>query len=131
MGRSFIALFLALLLVTRPVLAAGLPVVVSNSVSTVTQNKMVALGVSPQDPRYLSTLNGMTSIAGTALMVGSALATAPAWVSVAVAAGISALVGTVVSLGVSSLWNWAFGSPSSATPVTVNAPAGSAQPAIR
>jgi len=132
MGRALFGALLALLLVTRPVLAAGVPANVSSAVSTVTQKKMLSLGVAADDTRFLSTLNGMTSVAlgsaagaGTALMVGGAVATAPAWLSVAATAGISALVGTAVTLGVSSLWNWAFGDSTSSTPVTVTVPAGS------
>jgi hypothetical protein len=69
-------------------------------------------GGASWSPKVTSTIDAVSGVAGTtagavtgALLAG---ATAPGWVGVAMVAGISAVVGYAVNLGISSLARWLF-----------------------
>lgn len=87
---------------------------VNRAVSGVIQKAMQSRGFTPVDPRFGNTLAKITpsvaSVAGTsaaAITVGTV--TAPAWATVALAAGIGAVVTYSVSLGLDALVSWLFG----------------------
>lgn len=87
---------------------------VNRTVSGVMQQGLKSRGFAANDPRFGNTLAKITpsvaSIAGTsaaAITVGTV--TAPAWATVALAAGIGAVVTYSVSLGLDALVSWLFG----------------------
>jgi hypothetical protein len=91
------------------------PANVSRSVSGVMQDGMRSRGFAANDPRFASTLSSSSTVIGgvagttaAAVVVGSV--TAPAWATVALAAGIGAVVTYAVTLGVDGLFKWLFGS---------------------
>lgn len=113
MRKIFVLLICFLVLVPR-VFAQALPVSpMQNAVSGVMQQKMISRGFAANDPRFGATLSSASStiggVAGTtaaAITVGAV--TAPAWVTVALAAGVGAVVTYAVTLGLDALVNWLF-----------------------
>ncbi|MFG6448969.1 hypothetical protein ACG0Z6_12075 [Roseateles sp. BYS180W] len=88
---------------------------VTRSVSGVMQDGMRARGFAANDPRFMATLSSSSAVIGgvagttaAAIVVGTV--TAPAWASVALAAGVGAVVTYGVTLGVEGLVAWLFGS---------------------
>ena len=88
-----------------------------------------ASGGSKWAPSVTATINGVSAVAGgTAATVAGVLlagATAPGWVGVAIAAGISTVIGYAVTMAVNGAMNWLFRSDqkideSSATIVEVD-----------
>lgn len=86
---------------------------VNRAVSGVLQDAMRGRGFAANDPRFGNTLArvspGLSAVAGTsaaAITVGTV--TAPAWATVALAAGIGAVITYAVSLGIDALVNWLF-----------------------
>lgn len=112
MRKMFVLLICFLVLVPR-VFAQALPVSpMQNAVSGVMQQKMLSRGFAANDPRFGATLsrssNAIAGVAGTAAAVTVGAVTAPGWVSVAIAAGIGAVVTYAVTLGIDALVNWLF-----------------------
>lgn len=108
----------------------------NRALSGVTGKALQSRGYVPNDPRTYSTLQGMSgaakaaitgagAAAGGALAVTLAGATAPAWASLVLFAGISSIVGYAVHLALDAGVKWAFGDKNKQEPVTVYA-AGSA-----
>lgn len=98
-----------------------------NAVSGVIQQKAIKRGFAANDPRYGATLNlvsgGLASAAGAgaaAVVLGAV--TAPAWGTVALAAGVGAVVTYSVTLAINGVIDWLF-SPNSADtkPITQHA----------
>lgn len=73
---------------------------------------MISRGFAANDPRFGATLsrasNGIAGVAGTAAAVTVGAVTAPGWASIALAAGIGAVVTYAVTLGIDALVNWLF-----------------------
>ncbi|MRT19651.1 hypothetical protein FYM52_04700 [Comamonas sp. CAH-2] len=89
------------------------PEQVNRAVSGVLQDSMRTRGFAANDPRFGNTIArispALTGVAGTtaaAVTVGAV--TAPAWATVALAAGIGAVVTFAVSLGLDALVKWLF-----------------------
>lgn len=91
----------------------------NRAVSGITQQAMEARGYVPSDPRTYSTLAhmsgaarvGITSAAGAVAGAGAvtlAGVTAPAWASVALFVGVSAVASYGISLALDGLVNWLF-----------------------
>jgi hypothetical protein len=91
----------------------------NRSMSGVTQEALTSRGYVANDPRTYGTLRGMSGAASSAFgsaagaIVGAGTVallgvTAPAWASVAVFAGVSAVVGYAVTLGIDSFVKWLF-----------------------
>ena len=108
----------------------------NRSLSGVTQDALKARGYVASDPRTYSTLSSMSNVATTALSSASGAAagvlavtllgaTAPAWVSIAVMAGVGAVVGWGVNIALNSAVKWLFGAPDSPTPINVEGTSGS------
>lgn len=111
--RKICVLLICFLAIVPRVFAQALPVSsMQNSVSGVMQQKMLSRGFAANDPRFGATLsrssNAIAGVAGTAAAVTVGAVTAPGWVSIAIAAGIGAVVTYAVTLGIDSLVNWLF-----------------------
>lgn len=107
--RKLLALFLMFLMLDCG--AVALPVSnMQSAVSGVIQQKAIKRGFAANDPRYGATLSQVSSVigatAGTAAAVVVAGVTAPAWLSVLMAVGISTVVGYAVTMGIDGLVNW-------------------------
>ena len=99
----------------------ALPVTpMQNAISGAIQQKAIKRGFAANDPRFGSTVdlvsNGFAAAAGAgaAAIVAGAI-TAPAWATVAIAAGVGVIVTGVVTLAINGVVDWAF-SPNSADP---------------
>lgn len=83
-----------------------------SALSGIIQQKSLKRGFAANDPRYIGTIKdvsaGLAGTAATAAVVTAAGVTAPAWVSVALAAGIGTLVTYGVSLAIDGLAKWFF-----------------------
>jgi hypothetical protein len=102
----------------------------NRAVSGVTQEALKSRGYVANDPRTYATLSTMSNAATTALSSAAGAAsgalavtllsaTAPAWASIAVMAGVGAVIGYGVNLALNSAVQWIFGDPASSTPITV------------
>lgn len=89
----------------------------NRSMSGVTQQALASRGYVPSDPRTYGTLQGMSRTAATGFSTAAGLAagagavtfagiTAPAWASVALAAGVGALVSYFVTLCLENCVKW-------------------------
>lgn len=113
-----------LMFTTLHAFSGALPVSsMQNALSGVIQQKAIKRGFAANDPRYGSTLNLVSSVAGSAAAGAATVAlaglTAPAWITGAIAFGIGAVVSYGVSLAVDGAVKWAFDpDPKSATPIT-------------
>lgn len=92
------------------------------ALSGTTQQALASRGYSQSDPRVTATLFNMSNagkvVAGAAGTVAAVVVggvTAPAWGSVLLTAAASAVIGTVISIGVGAAWDWLFGSDQSIT----------------
>ncbi len=111
--RKFLVLLFSLLLVYQSCLAAAVPVSkMQGSTSGLIQQKVASRGFAANDPRYGATLTAVTStvatIAGTAAVVAVGAISAPAWVTVLLAAGVGTVVTYAVTMGMDGLFNWLF-----------------------
>ncbi|TAK93484.1 MAG: hypothetical protein EPO09_12475, partial [Aquabacterium sp.] len=84
-----------------------------NSISGAIAQKAYNRGFTVADPRYGATLDlvsgQLVAVAGsTAAAITLGTVTAPAWASVAIAAGVGVVVSTGVSLALKGAWNWLF-----------------------
>lgn len=112
MRRIFVVLLILFVIVPR-VFAQALPVTpMQNAVSGVMQQTMIKRGFAANDPRFGATLSKASSVlggvAGTAAAVTVGAVTAPGWASIALAAGIGAVITYAVTIGVDALSNWLF-----------------------
>lgn len=86
---------------------------VGRAVSGALQEGMRARGFAANDPRFGNTLARISPhlsvvAGGSAAAITAGAVTAPAWASVALAAGVGAVITYAVSLGVEALVNWLF-----------------------
>lgn len=112
MRRIFVLLLMFFFILPR-VFGQALPVTpMQNAVSGVMQQTMIKRGFAANDPRFGATLSkastALGSVAGTAAAVTVGAVTAPGWASIALAAGIGAVVTYAVTLGIDSLTKWLF-----------------------
>ncbi|MBM5573655.1 hypothetical protein [Deefgea sp. CFH1-16] len=123
--QKLIIVFFVLLFSKNILAGMALPVSPMQRVfSAGVQIKAVKRGFAVNDPRFGATLNSMSlgaaSVAGTtaAAVVAGAI-TAPAWATVAIAAGVGAVVTVGVTLAINGVVDWLF-SPDQkdATPIT-------------
>jgi hypothetical protein len=124
MKRIIVAIVL-MAFIASSAFAQALPVSrMQSAISAAIQQKAIKRGFAQNDPRFGSTLNLVSgtlgSVAGaSAAAVVAGAVTAPAWATVASAAGVGALVTAGVTLAVGGLVDWIFPSdPASTTPIT-------------
>ena len=123
--RRCIAVLLALSLFLNSAFSQAVPVSrLQGAISAAIQQKAFRRGFAANDPRFGATLNTVSSYVGTvagssaAAVVAGAI-TAPAWATVAIAAGVGAVVTLGVTLAIGGIVDWLFSSnPSDSTPVT-------------
>jgi hypothetical protein len=116
MGNDLKKLFIFIMcwvIVINPAFSQAVPVSkMQSALSGIIQQKSLKRGFAANDPRYIGTLKDVSSsIAGTAAGAAAVTAagiTAPAWVTVAVAAGIGTLVTYAVSLAIDGITKWLF-----------------------
>lgn len=129
--RKFFVVLFSLLLVYQSCLAAAVPVSkMQGSTSGLIQQKVASRGFAANDPRYGATLSAVSTtvatIAGTAAVVAVGTITAPAWVTVLLAAGVGTVVTYAVTMGMDGLFNWLFKSDK----IDVSTLAGGANPGV-
>jgi len=90
------------------------------------QQKIAKRGFAANDPRFGATLDlvsgGLAGVAGTtaAAVVAGAI-TAPAWATVAIAAGVGTVVTFGVGLAINGIYDWLFSpDPNDLTPITTH-----------
>jgi hypothetical protein len=116
--KTFIALMMAfcVLFQGQSAVASAMPIRVNNAISGSMNSMLVKRGFAANDPRFENTIAGVSnvlgSVAGTAAAVTVGAVTAPGWASIALAAGIGAVVTYGVTLGINGLVNWLFHSDS-------------------
>lgn len=100
------------LILPSTVWAQAQPSNVNRAVSGTVQNVMTSRGFASNDPRFGNTVarvsQGLAVVAGGASAVVAGTVTAPAWVSVLLVVGVSAVVTYAVNLGLNALTNWLF-----------------------
>jgi hypothetical protein len=100
-------------LVVNSAFSQALPVSrMQSAISGIIQNKAIKRGFAANDPRFIGTLrdvsSGMAGTAAAAAAVTAAGVTAPAWLTVALAAGVGTLVTYGVSLAIDGVTKWLF-----------------------
>lgn len=123
--KRIIAFLIAWVFILSTASAQSLPVSrMQSAISAAVQQKAIKRGFAQNDPRYGATLDlvsgGLGSAAGaTAAAVVAGAITAPAWATVAIAAGVGAVVTYSVTLAVGGIVSWLFPSdPLDSTPIT-------------
>jgi hypothetical protein len=124
--KRFVVFLLAFLVFSN-VFSQALPVTrMQNAVSGSIEQKLAKRGFAANDPRFGATLdlvsNGLAGVAGTtaAAVVAGAI-TAPAWATVAIAAGVGTVVTVGVTLAINGIYNWLFSpDPKDTTPITTH-----------
>jgi hypothetical protein len=97
-----------------------------NGMSGAVQQKLFGRGFAATDPRYSATLDriadGFSGAAGSAAaMVVAGAITAPAWATIAIAAGVGAVINFGVSLALNGLYKWLFSpDPKDPKPITTH-----------
>ncbi|MGC4062237.1 MAG: hypothetical protein QM749_15880 [Aquabacterium sp.] len=125
MFKRFVVLIFCLSFLWSTCHAQALPVSrMQNAIAGAMGQKAFKRGFAANDPRFGATLDlvsgNFASLAGsTAAAITLGSITAPAWASVAIAAGVGLVVTAGVSLALNGIWSWLFASdPKSSTPIT-------------